>query len=352
MVDNGKDLIAAAERSRDKGARFLLIVASLVIVVAGMKAAGSLILPFLVSIFLAMISLPLLNWLQNRRVPKILAVLVTLFAVLGVLTAVGIFVGGSINAFTQEAPKYRERLEGLWTPALQWARSFGLQVPGELTTEVIDPGIVMDLLTGTLRSLAAILSNLLLVVLTMLFILVEAAGFPEKLQAAFGRRGASARLAAIRREVSHYLGIKTLVSLVTGSLVAASMAVIGVDFPLLWGTLAFMLNYIPNLGSILAALPPVLLAWIQLGLGRALAVALVFVAINVLLGNLLEPYLMGRRLGLSTLVIFLSLVFWGWIWGPVGMLLSVPLTMIVKIMLENTEDLKWVAVLLDASPGK
>ncbi len=127
-----------------------------------------------------------------------------------------------------------------------------------------------------------------------------------------------------------------------------ALLIIGVDFPLLWGMLAFLLNYVPTLGSILAAIPPVLLATVQLGPGHALATALVFVGVNVVLGNFVEPHFMGRRLGLSTLVVFLSLVFWGWVWGPVGMLLSVPLTMIVKIMLENTEDLRWVAVLLDA----
>ena len=138
----------------------------------------------------------------------------------------------------------------------------------------------------------------------------------------------------------------------TGTVVGVAMAIVGIDFPVLWGVLAFLLNYVPNLGSILAAIPPVLLALVQFGVGRAIAVVAVFAAVNVLLGNLLEPRLMGRRLGLSTLVVFLSLIFWGWVWGPVGMLLSVPLTMIVKIMLENTPDLRWVAVLLGDRPPR
>ena len=155
-------------------------------------------------------------------------------------------------------------------------------------------------------------------------------------------------------EVQRYLGQKTLISLTTGSLVAAAMAIIGVDFPLLWGMLAFLLNYIPALGSILAAIPPAILAIVQpeLGFGSVLAVAIVFLSINIALGNFLEPYLMGRGLGMSPLVVFLSLIFWGWVWGPVGMLLSVPMTMIIKIMLENTEDLRWIAVLLGPAPRK
>jgi len=193
-----------------------------------------------------------------------------------------------------------------------------------------------------------VLSNTLLVLLTVVFILFEAAGFPDKFRAAFGHSESSQRFTKIRSEIQHYLGIKTVVSLTTGVAIGVAMAILGVDFPILWGGLAFLLNYIPNLGSILAAIPPVLLATVQLGPSQALVVAIVFVAVNVVLGNFVEPYFMGRRLGLSTLVVFLSLVFWGWVWGPVGMLLSVPLTMVVKIMLENTEDLRWIAVLLDA----
>jgi len=208
----------------------------------------------------------------------------------------------------------------------------------------------MDMLTGTLRGVAGVLSNLLLVFFTIVFILAEAAGLPAKMKAAFGWGEGPERLNKILQEVQRFLAIKSVVSLVTGILVGVSLWLVGVDFPMLWGGLAFLLNYIPTLGSVLAAIPPVLLAMLQLGPGYALVVTLIFLVINVPMGNLVEPYFMGRRLGISTLVVFLSLVFWGWVWGPVGMLLSVPLTMILKILLENTEDLRWIAVFLGASP--
>jgi len=340
-----------AQEARDKGARALLVTASIVIVIAGMKAASSLILPFLVALFLAMITLPLLNWLQAKSIPKPLAVPATILVALLVLGGIAIVVGGSIKGFTAQAPKYKQNLDQIVGGLVLWVEARGLDLPdqfGQGLTELIKPSQAFDMIAGTLRGVAAVLSNLLLVLLTIVFILFEAAGFPAKLRAAFGQRESSDRFANIKKEVQHYLGIKSLVSLTTGSTVAATMAIIGVDFPLLWGMLAFLLNYIPTFGSILAAIPPVLLAIVQLGPGHALAVALVFVTVNVVLGQFVEPYFMGRRLGLSTLVVFLSLVFWGWVWGPVGMLLSVPLTMILKIMLENTEDLAWVAVLLGA----
>lgn len=333
----------------DRGARFLLLLACVVIVVAGLKAAASLLLPFLIAVFLSMISLPLLNWLQSKGIPKALAVPSTIIAALAVLSGMALIVGGSIRGFTAQAPKYKERLAVMSAGVQEWVEARSVNVSdqlGQMMTDMFDPAGVVDLIAGTLKGVAGVLSNLLMVLLIIVFILSEAASFPAKLRKALGREESSARFDNVGREVQHYLGIKTLTSLVTGSLVAAAMAIIGVDFPLLWGMLAFLLNYIPAFGSILAAIPPVTLALVQLSAGHALAVALVFLAINIALGNLIEPHFMGRRLGLSTLVVFVSLVFWGWVWGPVGMLLSVPLTMIVKIMLENTEDLQWVAVLL------
>jgi predicted PurR-regulated permease PerM len=339
-----------AEDRSGRGAQFLLVVASVVVVIAGLRAASSLILPFLVAIFLAMVTLPLLNWLQKRRIPKPVAVLVTILVAVGVLVGVVVLIGGSVKEFTVEAPKYRARLEEMYSGVLAWLETRGMPLPGELTADLIDPAAAIDVVTGTLRGVAAVLSNLLLVFLMIVFILFEAAGFPAKFEVAFGGGDESSRFDKIKLEVQRYLQTKTVISFTTGSLVAAAMAIIGVDFPLLWGSLAFLLNYIPNLGSIIAAVPPILVALLQLGPGHAIAVAVVFAVINVAFGNFVEPYFMGRRLGLSTLVVFISLVFWGWVWGPVGMLLSVPLTMILKIMLENTEDLRWIAVLLGPSP--
>ncbi|MFQ5670932.1 MAG: AI-2E family transporter [Acidobacteriota bacterium] len=338
--------------SQDKGARFLLVAASLVVVIAGLRAASSLILPFLFALFLAMISFPLLHWLQSRKMPAALAVLITLLAAVSAVVIVGLLASGSVRSFTDQAPQYQAHLQEIWNNALNRLQARGIDVPQNLSTELFNPGRVMDLITGSLTALAAVLSNLVLVLLTIAFILMEAAGFPAKLQAAFGEGRSLERFARCRRQVQRYLGVKTLVSVVTGVSISLALIILRVDFPLTWGLLAFLLNYVPTLGSLIAAVPPVLLALVQYGFGTALVVALVFLAINMLLGSFVEPYLLGRQLGLSALVVFLSLVFWGWIWGPAGMLLSVPLTMLVKIMLENTEDLRWVAVLLEPSPGR
>jgi predicted PurR-regulated permease PerM len=185
----------------------------------------------------------------------------------------------------------------------------------------------------------------------MVFILSEATVFPAKFRAVLGREtGHSSRLNKMVREVQEYLGIKTVISLATGILLGVWAWFMDLDFPVLLGLVAFVLNYVPTIGSLLAAIPALLLALIQFGVGHALLVSIGYIVVNTIFGNIIEPNLLGRRLGLSTLVVILSLLFWGWVWGPVGALLAMPLTMVVKIMLENTPDLRWVAVMLDKAP--
>ena len=333
------------------GLRFLLVAASFIILVAGLRAASTLLLPFLVSVLLALISLPLLYWLKRTGLPNVLAVLLTMLAVIALLAGIGLLVGGSLNRFTDAVPQYQARLEQMGQGVRDWLGSRGIDVSSLVSSDQINPGAVMDLAQNILKGVAVVLSQTVTVLLTMTFILLEAAGFPAKMKAAFGGRdGGLERFAKVREEVQRYLVIKTLVSLTTGILIWGWLAFLGVDFPLLWGLLAFLMNYIPTLGSLIAAVPAVLLTVVQLGPGPAAFVALGYLAVNLILGSLVEPHFMGRRLGLSTLIVFLSLVFWGWVWGPVGMLLSVPLTTIVKILLENSEDFRWLGALLDSTP--
>lgn len=325
----------------------IIIAACLVVVIAGLRAAASIIVPFLISVLVAVISLPLQNWLINRKVPASLAVFLTLIADILILVGFGFLVGGSVQGFTAKWPEYQAKLISSTKFVIDWLNSQGANISGDSVIGIFKSGVGLDLAKGAAGSVLSLAQNFVLVFLTILFVLSEAAGFATKLERALGQTmRKTARLDKIKKDIQQYLVVKTFVSLVTGLLVGGALALIGLDFPILWGLLAFMLNFIPSLGSIIAAVPPVLLALIQLGSGRALAVAAVFVIINVVLGNLVEPSLMGRRLGLSALVVFLSLVFWGWVWGPIGMILSVPLTMIIKIMLENTQDLRWMAVML------
>ncbi len=325
----------------------VLTAAACVVIIAGMKASTVILVPFLLSAFIAIISAPPMFWLQRKGVPAVLAALLVVLATLGFVVLVGTLVGQSITDFTQDLPLYQGKIKAQTASVLAWLAGLGVDTRSLALTEIFDPGAAMKLVATVLNGLGSVLTNGFLILMTVIFILLEAAGFPAKLQAIKGAPDASlGRWERFLNDVKQYMAIKTWVSLATGVLVAGWTAILGVDYPLLWGLLAFALNYVPNIGSIIAAVPAVLLALVQLGPLKALLTAGGYVALNLIMGNVVEPRFMGRGLGLSTLVVFLSLLFWGWVLGPVGMLLSVPLTITAKIALDSSEETRWVAVLL------
>ena len=312
-------------------------IAAVIVVIYGMQAAKVLLVPFLLAVFFAMISVRPMLWLQKHRVPSFLAVLMIVIVMMGLLGLVGTILGNSIREFTAALPEYQARLNVLLDQALRIAAQF---VDDETTVEnlgdLIDPGWAMGLAANLLNALRDVLTNAFLIIFTMVFILLEASGFSTK----FRKAG------QFLRNLGRYLGIKTAVSMATGFLAWLATSLIGLDFALLWGMFAFLLNYVPTIGSIIAAVPAVLLALVQLGVPEAVSTTVAFMAINIAFGNFIEPRLMGYGVGISPLIVFLSLVFWGWVFGPVGMLLSVPLTMTLKMALESSPDTRWIAILI------
>lgn len=333
------------------GSRLLFNLACLVVVVFGLRAGASILVPIALALFLTILSLPLMVWLRANRIPSPVAVFLTVLVNIGVLGFFILVASQSLTEFRLVLPRYVEQLQGLIASVLITLQERGVPTADLVLTDLLNPEAVINLVSGALRGIAWTVSNIFLVLIIMVFMLAETAVFPAKLRAVLGRQDADlSHFAKVTYEVQQYLGIKTVVSLFTGVTVGVWLWLLGVDFPVFWGLVAFLFNYIPSIGSILASIPPILLALLQFGVGRALLVMLGFLVVNVMLGNIIEPNLLGRRLGLSTVVVILSLVFWGWVWGPVGMLLALPMTMIVKIMLENTRDLQWVAVLLGKPP--
>ena len=326
----------------------LVAAASLVVAVAGMRAASAIINPFLLAVFLASLCAPPLYWLQRRGIPNGLAVAIILLGLLVAVLLLMVFVGRSVNNMSQQLPAYQERLAAIINHAVAWPTSLGVDMSKVPLTDYFSPGKIMRLLYYGVSMVKGLFTNMFLVFLIVLFIMIEAAGFPQKLQAAFpDPEKTLGHFRAMTESVNRYMGVKAIFSSVTGVSVWILLALIGVDFAGTWGLLAFLLNFIPNIGSIIAAVPAILLALIQLGWGSALLTLLVYLVVNITIGNFLEPRFMGRRLGLSTLVVFLSLLFWGWVLGPIGMVLSVPLTMIAKIALAANEDSRWFAVMLE-----
>jgi len=331
----------------------LVLMASFIIVVAGMKAASSLLVPFFLAVFIAVLCTPPLFWLQAKGVPKVLALLLILIVILAVGLLVGAFVGTSLNGFLSSLPQYQARLSANMAPLLSWLAEKGIEIPKEGMSGIVHPENVMRLAGNLLSALSSVLANAFLILLTVVFILLEAADFPKKVQAAMkSPKKSLATINQFSRSANRYIVIKTLISVTVGLSISIWLLILGVDYPLLWGTLAFLLNYVPNIGSILVAIPAALLAFMQLGAGPALLTILGFLVVNNILGNIVEPKLMGKGLGLSTLVVFISMVFWGWVLGPVGMILSVPLTSLVKIGLESREDTRGLAIMLGSDIEK
>jgi AI-2 transport protein TqsA len=325
----------------------ILILASFVVVVAGMKAASSILVPFFLAVFIAIICAPPLFWLQRKGVPKLLALALVLTAILIVGLLFGVLLGPSLNSFLSSLPDYQERLSTHIGSLISWLREKGVSIPPEEVPRTLHPGWVMSLAGGIFSALSSVLTNGFLILLTVVFILLEAADLPKKLRIVL--RNPERSLSTIERFSRHakrYLVIKTLISVATGLAICLWLLILGVDYPVLWGTLSFLLNFIPNIGAILAALPVALLALVQLGVGSALLTVLGFVVVHIVVGNIIEPKLTGKGMSLSTLVVFLSLVFWGWVLGPIGMILSVPMTSLVKIALESYEKTQGLAFLL------
>ncbi|RLD09694.1 MAG: hypothetical protein DRI44_07890 [Chlamydiae bacterium] len=330
--------------------QILLTLACFVIVVAGISAAQVIVIPFLLSVFIAIIIAPLMFWLHKKGLPTLLALLTVIAGLLLIAVLIGYLIGSSVQSFSNNLPAYQDKLDQQTTYVITLLDKYGVDTKTLSLDKFLKPGVAMKFIAASLNSLGSMITNGFLILMTIIFILLEAASFPSKIRAARGKQknpgSQKLEVNVFVSNIQHYIAIKTSTSLATGIIVTVMLFIIGVDYPLLWGLIAFMLNYIPNIGSIIAAVPPVLLAVIQFGFAKAGAVAIGYLCINILIGNIVEPKLMGRGLGLSTLVVFLSLIFWGWVLGPVGMLLSVPLTVTVKIALDSREDTKWLSILL------
>jgi len=334
--------------------RGLFSIAAFVIFIAGLRAASSIIVPFLLACFVAIITSPLMLWLRKRGVRPSFSVLIIILGVLGVLWVMVQIAGNSIDQFAGDSELYQTRLKQITTDWIRWIEQRGVNVNSDTFNSIINPASTMKVVVNNLTSfLQGMLTNTFLILVTVVFLLLEFIGIPNKLQLALGEQHPSVpALNEFSKSLNRYLAIKSWVCLLTGLCAYMLCSFLGVKYPLLWGLLAFLLNYVPNIGSILAAIPPVMLALVQFGTPKALACLAGYVVINVTFGNFLEPRVMGKGLGLSTLVVWMSLIFWGWVFGPVGMLLSVPLTMVVKIAMETQEDTRWIAILLGSDPGE
>ncbi len=330
-------------------AKFLIVFAAFVIVVSGLKMASSLVVPFLLAVFIAMIVSPLLQWLKARRVPGGIAILLIILLILSIGLILGAVIGSSVDSFRQDIPIYSAKLAVMSEAVQQGLAHRGIAIDADLWQNSFDPSAVMLWVGSALASFGNVMTNSVLILITVIFILAENTRFGDKLRIARGDKNSQAWLGELSSSIHGYLGIKAAISAVTGLLIYIWLTILGVDYAVLWGLIAFLLNFVPTVGSFIAAVPAVLLALVQLGFASAGLTLLGFVVVNFVMGSAVEPRWMGKGLNLSPLVVFVSLVLWGWVLGPVGMLLSIPLTIMVKIALATNEDTRWISIMLGDS---
>ncbi len=325
----------------------LIYVAAFVIIIAGLMAAQKVIIPILIALFISIVCAYPVMWMQKKGLPNGIAILIMLTGILVMFFGFGGIVGNSLSNFSQEAPKYEARLKDSLSGLIERLNEMGISAGSGELLNALDPGKVLNFTALAMTEIGALMSESFLILLIAIFILSELKSFWVKAAIIEKAQGFSlAYLDEIGQSIRHYLSIKTLISAITGILIMVWLMIIGVDYPILWGLIAFLLNYIPNIGSIIAAVPTMLLAMVQLGMVGVIWTAVGYFAVNVIMGNVIEPKVMGKGLGLSTLVVFLSLIVWGFVFGTVGMFLSVPLTMSIKIILATNEKTKWIAIML------
>jgi AI-2 transport protein TqsA len=395
LVESMPEALTRRKPATGSGVRVLISLACVVLIVTGLKMASSLFIPVMMGLFIALLSMPILNWLDRHGLPRPLAVLMTVLIDLLILGGIVFLTSGVVGDFNEKSGDYTERLrrqaeefsvtmdeqlvrlEQFWRTAggagdlvkaddVKGPEASGAERGGggeegmlgafrptmtfrELFNLYWDSGRVMETLGGfnVVNRFTSLASQTFFALIVMIFVLAESGSYAQKMLEVLRVRGPDlTRFRSITQDIQKYLGIKTAASAATGLLATLTCVIFKIDFPLLWGLLAFLFNYVPAIGSILAGIPPVLLGLILHGFWPALGVMACYLIINVTIGNFLEPMLLGERFGISTVIVILSVLFWGFVWGPVGMLLAVPLTMLVKVMLDNSSDLRWISALM------
>jgi predicted PurR-regulated permease PerM len=342
---------AGATDGRSAPLRFI----ALVVAVFAMQAARSWLLPICFALLFVVLGWVPLQWLHRRGLPRPLAALAAAAALglAGWLLVQGLLL--SLAEFGAALPAYEARLAELFGDATAFLASTGIDVDARDAIASIEPRSWIAFVQQSVGGALSLASAVLLVAIALVFLLWEGDRLGGRLRRAFGGAWDEARSRAMVADLQRYLGVKTGTSALTGATIYLLNLLGGVPFPGLWGLLAFVLNFIPILGSIAAAVPALLLAIVapELGWHVALWLAVAYVAINNGISNLLEPVLMGRGIGLPAFVVLLSLVFWGWVWGIGGMFLAVPLTVVAGAALAGRDELPLLRALLlrDEAPS-
>lgn len=327
--------------------RMLLTTAAAVAILAGMRAAGPILGPIFVALVITIAWNPAAEWLRERGVNPTLAALAGIVvgvAVVGLLVAL---VWVSVIQLQDKLPTYQPRIAALQAMLTERLRVLPIDTSGILSSDAVRPASLIGYALRFIRQLTQTAGNLVVLVLLMAFMMLEAINFPAKLRSAIASHpGALQHFEGLGESIENYVVINALFGLGAAILNTILLLSLGVDFAFLWGVLSFLLSFVPNIGFIIALVPPTLLALIEFGFTRAAIVLGGYIVINFVSDNVIKPKFVGETIGLSPLVVVMSLLFWAWLLGPLGALVAVPLSIGVKFLLEGFEESKWLARLM------
>lgn len=361
-----EETIETPRPGRKAGTRALLTVAGVFVVLAGLKLGAPFFVPVAVAFFLSVLSFPVMQTLVKLRVPHFLALLITVLCIVGLLVIIINAASDLIVRFSRDLPDDLKLLQVHVNEAAHWMELQGVKGAEEQVQKAFDwqaiigyarqadvRNVIADWLGVAVGTAVSVVAQIALILVLMFFILSEASGSRNRAQAIHQSGGPDFRgLLNSASEIQKYLGVKTVISAICGLVAGLWCWLFKLDYPILWGLVAFVLHFIPAVGALFAGILPTLLALVRLSFGDAIGIAAGFLAINFTIGNFVEPALMGRRFGVSTLVIVLSVWFWGWMWHGVGAFLAVPITIMIKVVLENNPEFRWVSVAMSKKKVK
>ncbi len=333
-----------------KWIRILLTIIALPIIVVILKTLKDIFIPLIFAIFLTFVFAPLTSYLKKRHVPLVLIIIINLVIIAIAFSIIIMILYAASNSIVSGLPKYQARYQAVIIEGTAMLEDLSARM--DLASRNFPLFDMKTLLSGSsfsitntikniMNSLMGVMWNLFLILIFMVFMLFESDRFEPRFRKAMSHESRDKTFSSLnimQKQLQNYLTVKALISLATALIGMGLMLIYGVDFVLVCGILLFALNFIPNIGSIIASALPIIILYLQYGFCYQLGLfSLLIIATQMVFGNILEPKFQGNRLDLSPIVVLVSLVFWGWVWGFVGLLICVPLTSAINIILKQVD---------------
>ncbi len=326
---------------------YFFYTAVFVVIIAGLKIASEIVIILLLAIFISSLLSAFLAFLTKKRIPKLIS-----YILLGILFLISsllvtYLVNTSLTNFVNALPLYENKIKELTLLTFSYMESYNININKNEVLKLMDFNYLFTFTKEIISNLGVILSKLLLITIGVAFILSESKLFNKKLKLIF--KNDTQKLVSFNlfsHNLQKYFAVKTFTSFLTGVFIYVVLLYFGIQYALLWAFVAFIFNFIPVVGSIVASLPAILISLVAGNIEATVWLIVIYVIINISISNILEPKFMGTHLNLSPMIIFFSLIFWGWVLGIVGMFLAVPITMTIKIAFESSENTKWIGILL------